>query len=102
MFCPGAHGEFDRLGKFELEVRQVFDASEFRPEIFPPGDAARVEALREELQKRAVKPWSWRASVWRRRMKMLRSGAVTASDLGSQHEPIQAEEQRRAAREGDR
>ena len=37
-----------------IEVRQVFEASDFPPEIFPPGDAAREQALRDELQKKAA------------------------------------------------
>src|SRR3989442_398846 len=36
----------------EIELRQVFEASDFPPEIFPPEDAAREEALRAELQRR--------------------------------------------------
>src|SRR5213594_1134219 len=40
----------------EIELRQVFEASDFPPEIFPPEDAAREEALREELQRKAAKP----------------------------------------------
>jgi hypothetical protein len=32
-----------------LEIRQVFEASDFPPEIFPPEDAAREEALRDAL-----------------------------------------------------
>ena len=36
----------------EIELRQVFEASDFPPEIFPPEDAAREEALREELRSR--------------------------------------------------
>jgi hypothetical protein len=39
----------------ELEIRQVFEASDFPPEIFPPEEAAREEALREELQRKAAK-----------------------------------------------
>jgi hypothetical protein len=39
-----------------IEVRQVFEASDFPPEIFPPEDAAREQALREELQRKAAKP----------------------------------------------
>jgi hypothetical protein len=39
----------------EVEVRQVFEASDFPPEIFPPEDAAREQALREELQRKAAK-----------------------------------------------
>jgi hypothetical protein len=40
----------------EIEVRQVFEASDFPSEIFPPEDAGREQALREELQRRAAKP----------------------------------------------
>ena len=40
----------------EIELRQVFEASDFPPEIFPPEDAAREQALREELQRKAPKP----------------------------------------------
>jgi len=46
---PFADGE-------EIELRQVFEASDFPPEIFPPEDAAREQALREELQRKAAKP----------------------------------------------
>jgi len=34
-----------------IEVRQVFEASDFPPEIFPPEDAAHEQAQREELQR---------------------------------------------------
>ena len=37
-----------------IEVRQVFEASDFPAEIFPPEDAAREQALRDELQKKAA------------------------------------------------
>jgi len=40
----------------EIELRQVFEASDFPPEISPPEDAAREQALREELQRKAPKP----------------------------------------------
>jgi hypothetical protein len=40
----------------EIEVRQVFEASDLPSEIFPPEDAGREQALREELQRRAAKP----------------------------------------------
>ena len=36
-----------------LEIRQVFEASDFPPEIFPPEDAAREQAIRDELQRKA-------------------------------------------------
>jgi hypothetical protein len=38
-----------------IELRQVFEASDFPPEIFPPEDAAREQALREELQRKGTK-----------------------------------------------
>jgi len=38
----------------EVEIRQVFEASDFPPEIFPPEDAAREQALRDELQRKAA------------------------------------------------
>ena len=42
-------------GEPEIEIRQVFEASDFGSEIFPPEDAAREQALRDELQKKAAK-----------------------------------------------
>jgi len=36
----------------EIEVRQVFEASDFPADLFPPEEAAREEALRDELQKK--------------------------------------------------
>lgn len=39
----------------EVEIRQVFEASDFPPEIFPPEHAAREQALRDELQRKATK-----------------------------------------------
>jgi hypothetical protein len=39
-----------------VEVRQVFEASDFPPEVFPPEDAAREEALRAELGRKTGKP----------------------------------------------
>jgi hypothetical protein len=36
-----------------VEVRQVFESSDFPPEVFPPEDAAREEALRAELRRKA-------------------------------------------------
>jgi len=46
--APFAGGE-------EVEIRQVFEASEFPPEIFPPEDARREEMLRDELQRKAAR-----------------------------------------------
>jgi hypothetical protein len=40
----------------EVEIRQVFEASDFPEENFAPEDAAREQALRDELQSRAAKP----------------------------------------------
>jgi hypothetical protein len=40
----------------EVEIRQVFEASDFPSDIFPPEDAAREQALRDELQRRAATP----------------------------------------------
>ena len=37
----------------EIEIRQVFEASDFPPEIFPAEDAAREQEMREELQRKA-------------------------------------------------
>ena len=40
----------------EIEIRQVFEASDFPADVFPPEDAAREQALRDELQRKAAKP----------------------------------------------
>jgi hypothetical protein len=40
----------------EVEIRQVFEASDFPPEIYPPEEAAREQAMREELERKAAKP----------------------------------------------
>jgi len=42
-------------GECEIELRQVFEASDFPAEIFPPEDAAREQSLRDELQKKTAK-----------------------------------------------
>jgi hypothetical protein len=39
-----------------VEVRQVFEASDFPADVLPPGGAAREEALRAELAKKVGKP----------------------------------------------
>jgi hypothetical protein len=39
-----------------VEVRQIFEASDFPADVLPPEEAAREEALRAELAKRAGKP----------------------------------------------
>jgi hypothetical protein len=43
-------------GESEIEIRQVFEVSDFPAEIFPPEDAAREQQLRDELQRKAAKP----------------------------------------------
>jgi hypothetical protein len=43
-------------GECEIEIRQVFEASDFPADIFPPEDAAREQSLRDELQKKTAKP----------------------------------------------
>lgn len=42
------------LGEGECELRLVFEASDFPPDIFPAEDAAREQALREQMQKNAA------------------------------------------------
>ena len=37
-----------------VEVRQVFEASDFPSDVMPPEEAAREERLRDELQRKAV------------------------------------------------
>ncbi len=43
-------------GGTEVEIRQVYEASDFPAEVFSPEDAAREQALRDELQRKAAKP----------------------------------------------
>ena len=43
-------------GGTEVEIRQVYEVSDFPADVFPPEDAAREQALRDELQKKAAKP----------------------------------------------
>jgi len=43
-------------GEPEIEIRQVFEASDFPSEIFPPEEAAREQALRDKLQRKAGNP----------------------------------------------
>ncbi len=38
-------------GGTEVEIRQVFEASDFPSDIFPPEEAAREQALREQLKR---------------------------------------------------
>jgi hypothetical protein len=43
-------------GGTEVEIRQVYEVSDFPAEILPPEDAAPERALRDELQRKASKP----------------------------------------------
>ncbi len=43
------------LGGGECELRPIFEASDFDPEIFSPEEKAREEANREQMRKNAVK-----------------------------------------------
>ena len=40
-------------GGAEVEIRQVYEVSDFPAEVLPPEDAAREQALRDELQKKS-------------------------------------------------
>jgi hypothetical protein len=40
----------------EVEIRPVFEASDFPAEVFPPEAAAREQAIRDELQAKTSKP----------------------------------------------
>ena len=42
-------------GGTEIEIRQVFEASDFPSDIFPAEEAVREQALRDGLQKKAAK-----------------------------------------------
>jgi hypothetical protein len=46
--APFADGE-------EIELRQVFEAADFGADVLPPEEAAREQALREELTRRAAR-----------------------------------------------
>jgi hypothetical protein len=41
-------------GDGESEIRQLHEASDFPPEIFPPEEVAREQAWRDELQRKTV------------------------------------------------
>src|SRR5690349_6329172 len=43
-------------GGTEVEIRPVFEASDFPADVFPSEDAAREQALRDELQRKAAEP----------------------------------------------
>ena len=42
-------------GGAEVEIRQVYEASDFPADVLPPEDVAREQGLRDELQKKAAK-----------------------------------------------
>ncbi|HTM48057.1 MAG TPA: YciI family protein [Bryobacteraceae bacterium] len=50
---PAPHGP-DTDG--EIEIRQVFEASDFPADVFPPEEAAREQNLRDTLRKKAQEP----------------------------------------------
>jgi hypothetical protein len=41
------------LGKGECEVRQVYEPTDFPPDVFPPEEAAKEQAWRDEMQRKA-------------------------------------------------
>jgi len=43
-------------GGAEVEIRQVYEVSDFPAEVLSPEHAARMQAFRDELQKKAAKP----------------------------------------------
>ena len=43
-------------GGTEVEIRQVYEVCDFPADVLPPEDAAREQALRDELQRKAAKP----------------------------------------------
>ena len=50
--CPSPHGE-EQEG--EIEIRKVFEVSDFPPDIFPAEAAGREQALRAEIGRRTTK-----------------------------------------------
>jgi len=42
-------------GGTEVEIRQVYEVSDFPTEVFPPEDAAREQSWRDELQRKTAK-----------------------------------------------
>ena len=43
-------------GGAEVEIRQVYEVSDFPAEVLSPEHASRMQAFRDELQKKAAKP----------------------------------------------
>ena len=48
--CPAPHGEGNDT---ELEIRQVFEAADFPADVLTPEEAAKEQALREEIDRQA-------------------------------------------------
>jgi hypothetical protein len=44
------------LGKGECEIRQVYEPSDFSPDLFPPEEAAKEQVLRDEMRRKTKKP----------------------------------------------
>jgi hypothetical protein len=51
--CPAPFGVTEEA---EIEIRQVYEAADFPADVFPPEEAAREQAMRDELQRKAGKP----------------------------------------------
>ncbi|HUS05062.1 MAG TPA: YciI family protein [Bryobacteraceae bacterium] len=47
--CPAPHGEHQAA---EIEIRKVFEASDFPPDVFSDEEAAREQALRDRLDRK--------------------------------------------------
>jgi hypothetical protein len=41
------------LGRGEVELRPIFEAEDFSPDLFPPEEQAKEEAIREQMQRNA-------------------------------------------------
>jgi hypothetical protein len=41
------------LGRGECEIRQVYEPTDFPPDVFPPEEAAKEQAWHDEMQKKA-------------------------------------------------
>jgi hypothetical protein len=42
------------LGRGEVELRPLFEAEDFSPDLFPPEEVAKEEAIREQMQRNAA------------------------------------------------
>ncbi len=43
------------LGEGSCELRPIFEATDFSPDVFPPEEVAREEKTREQMKKNAAK-----------------------------------------------